>query len=63
MGFGWLFSGMVYGDLWRERRRMFRNYFHSKNTQFFHPIQVEFIRKMLPLLLETPGEFLSAVRQ
>ncbi|KAF8799104.1 cytochrome P450 [Phlegmacium glaucopus] len=50
---------MVYGDPWRERRRMFQKHFHSSNTQFYQPIQREFIRKMLPRLLDAPDEFLS----
>ena len=63
MGWGWLLSGMVYGDPWRERRRIFQKYFHSSNTQFYQPIQMEFIRKMLPRLLEAPDEFMSISRQ
>jgi hypothetical protein len=63
MGWGWLIPSMVYGDPWRERRTMFQKHLHSSNTQLFQPIQIEFIRKMLPRLLDVPGEFLSISRQ
>ena len=63
MGWGWMLSSMIYGEAWRERRRMFQKYFHSSNTQLYRPIQIEFIRKMLPRLLEVPDEFLSISRQ
>ena len=56
-------SAMVYGEPWRERRRIFQKYFHSANTRFYRPIQMEFIRKMLPCLLDAPGESLNISRQ
>ncbi|KAF8808763.1 cytochrome P450 [Phlegmacium glaucopus] len=62
MGWGWTISTMVYGEPWRERRRMFQKHFHPSNTQFYQPIQREFIRKMLPRLLDAPAEFLSLLR-
>jgi cytochrome P450 len=63
MGWGWLMSAMVYGDPWRERRRIFQKHFNSANTQFYRPIQMEFIRKMLPRFLDEPSECLSISRQ
>ena len=54
---------MVYGDRWREHRRIFQRYFHSKNIKLYHPIQMEWMRKMLPRLLEAPSDFLSISRQ
>jgi cytochrome P450 len=63
MGWGWNLSIMVYGEPWRERRRMFQKYLHASNTQFYRPIQIEFIRKMLPRLLEKPEEILNISRQ
>ena len=63
IGWGWMLVAMVYGEPWRERRRMFQKYFHSKNTQLYQPIQIEFIRKMLPRLLEKPEEIFSISRQ
>ena len=63
MGWGWLLSSLVYGDPWRERRRMFQKYFRSSNTQLYQPIQTEFIHKMLVRLLEAPDKFMSISRQ
>ena len=63
MGWEWILTAMTYGEPWREGRRMFQKYFHSNNTQLYQPIQIEFIRKMLPRLLEAPSEFLGTVRQ
>ncbi|KAF8811640.1 cytochrome P450 [Phlegmacium glaucopus] len=62
MGWGWLMSAMVYGNPWRERRRMFQKYFHTSNTQLYRPTQMEFIRKMLPRLLDAPNELLNISR-
>ncbi|KAF8799127.1 cytochrome P450 [Phlegmacium glaucopus] len=62
MGWGWVMATMVYGEPWRERRRMFQKHFHPSNTQFYRPIQREFIRKMLPHLLDAPVELLSILR-
>jgi cytochrome P450 len=56
-------SAMVYGEPWRERRRIFQKYFHAANTQFYRPIQMEFVRKMLPRLLDAPAESLSISRK
>ena len=63
MGGRWFFASMAYGDRWREHRRIFQRYFHSKNTQLYHPVEMESMRKMLLRLLEAPGEFLSISRQ
>ena len=63
MGWGWLMSAMVYGEPWRERRRIFQKHFHSANAQFYQPIQMEFIRKMLPRFLDEPSECLKISRQ
>ncbi|KAF8799105.1 cytochrome P450 [Phlegmacium glaucopus] len=62
VGWTWTMTTMVYGDPWRERRRMFQKHFNASNTQFYQPIQREFIRKMLPRLLDAPAEFLSISR-
>ncbi|KAF8799116.1 cytochrome P450 [Phlegmacium glaucopus] len=62
LGWTWTMPNMVYGDHWRERRRMFQKHFHPSNTQFYQPIQREFIRKMLPRLLDAPAEFLGISR-
>ena len=63
MGWGWFFSSMVYGDPWKERRRMFQKYFHLKHTELYEPIELEFTQKMLLSLLKSPDEFVSTLRQ
>ncbi|KAF8799774.1 hypothetical protein BYT27DRAFT_6852937 [Phlegmacium glaucopus] len=57
MGCGWLMSSMVYGDLWRAPMYVSK-YFHPSNTQFYRPY-TEFIRKMLPRLLDAPAVYRS----
>ncbi len=54
---------MVYGEPWRQRRRLFNSYFHPGNEALYEPSQVEFIRKMLPRILAAPENFLSITRQ
>ncbi|PPQ66787.1 hypothetical protein CVT24_008696 [Panaeolus cyanescens] len=63
MGWGWLISAMVYGDPWRERRRLFTKFFNQHNSDFYRPRQAEFVRKMLVNLLDRPDEFLDVVRE
>jgi cytochrome P450 len=63
MGWGWLMAFMVYGDPWRERRRMFQKYFHPSNTQLYRPVQIEFIQKMVARLLDSPDGFFNQSRQ
>ena len=63
MGWKWVFSRMPYGEAWRERRRMFMQYFHPGKTALYAGTQTEFIRKMLPQLLKDPENFLSITRQ
>ncbi|KDR66540.1 hypothetical protein GALMADRAFT_259045 [Galerina marginata CBS 339.88] len=63
MGYKWFMSGMPYGEPWRERRRAFTNYFQSSNSGQYQAPSVEFIRKMLPRLLDAPEDFLDTTRQ
>jgi len=63
VGWKWAISVMPYGEVWRERRRVFMQYFHPGNTDLHKATQVEFLRKMLPRLLENPENFLSITRQ
>ncbi|KAF9041562.1 cytochrome P450 [Panaeolus papilionaceus] len=63
MGWDWMFSGMVYGEPWRERRRLMHKYFNTRNSDFYQPTEIEFTRKMMPLLYQDPKEFLKITRQ
>ena len=56
-------SAQPYGETWRERRRMFTQYFHPGNTEVYKATQVEFLYKMLLQLLKDPENFLSITRQ
>jgi len=62
-GWKWVMSLLPYGEAWRERRRMFAQYFHPTNTEVYKATQVEFLYKMLPRLLKDPDNFLSITRQ
>ncbi|KAJ3517705.1 hypothetical protein NLJ89_g328 [Agrocybe chaxingu] len=62
MGWKWLISAMVYGEPWRERRKLFQKHFSSNNASFYQPVQTEFIRKMLVRLVEHPDDFLGITR-
>ncbi|KDR66539.1 hypothetical protein GALMADRAFT_161961 [Galerina marginata CBS 339.88] len=62
MGWKWLMSAMPYGEPWRERRRAFMKYFQPSNANLYQAPQMEFIRKMLPRLLNTPKDFLGITR-
>ncbi|KAF8157210.1 cytochrome P450 [Crassisporium funariophilum] len=62
MGWDWLMSGMLYGEPWRERRRLFQKHLRDSNTTLYQPGQLELIRKMLPRLLDTPDDFMAITR-
>ncbi|KAF9523361.1 cytochrome P450 [Crepidotus variabilis] len=62
MGWDWLISSMPYGDAWRDRRKLFNDYLHPSMTQNYQPAQVEFIRKMLVQLIDSPEAFRATLR-
>ena len=63
VGWKWVFSLMPYGEVWRERRRAFTQYFHPGNAEFYRTTEEEFLRKPLPRLLQDPENLLSIARQ
>ena len=63
VGWKWAMSALPYGEAWRERRRMFTQYFHPGNAGSYKATLVEFIYKMLLRLLKDPEDFLSITRQ
>ena len=63
VGWKWVFSLMPYGEVWRERRRAFTQYFHPGNADLYRTTQEEFLRKLLPRLLKDPENFLFITRQ
>ncbi|KAF9559433.1 cytochrome P450 [Agrocybe pediades] len=62
MGWDWLFGLMEYGEPWRERRKLFTQYFHPSEPTSFKPHAMQFSRGMLPKLLESPEDFLNIAR-
>ncbi|KAF9447572.1 cytochrome P450 [Macrolepiota fuliginosa MF-IS2] len=62
MGWDYLFSSMPYGDAWRERRKLFQKYFHPTKPETHRPIETEYVRKLLPELLEHPQDFMTLFR-
>ncbi|KAF4610220.1 hypothetical protein D9613_010340 [Agrocybe pediades] len=62
MGWSWMFSVLPYGDMWRERRRAFTKYFHPGSTAVHQPYAIQFVRSMLPRLLDHPEDFLEISR-
>ncbi|KAF5349225.1 hypothetical protein D9756_009488 [Leucocoprinus leucothites] len=62
MGWDYLFSSMPYGDAWRERRKLFQKHFHPTKPETHRPIETEYVRKLLPELLEHPQDFMALFR-
>ncbi|KAF8198529.1 cytochrome P450 [Pholiota molesta] len=62
MGWGWLMSAMVYGNPWKERRRLFQQYFHPGNAALYQPGQMESVRKVMHRILDAPEKFLTITR-
>lgn len=63
MGWKWLTSSMPYGEPWKERRRLFQKHFHAAKVDAHRPREIEFVRQLLPQLLENPERFLDLSRQ
>jgi cytochrome P450 len=63
MGWGWLMSAMVYGNPWKERRRLFQQYFHPGNAALYQPGQMESVRKVMHRILDAPEEFSTITRK
>ena len=63
MGWNWLMSALVYGDKWREQRRLFQQHFSVANAKLYQAAQIEYVRKALPRLLDDPSDFLGITRQ
>lgn len=63
MGWGWLVSALPYGQMWKDRRRMFQSYFNPGNAAAYQPAQAIHTAKTLLKLLEKPSAFLEVTRQ
>ncbi|CDO75710.1 hypothetical protein BN946_scf184493.g8 [Trametes cinnabarina] len=62
VGCDWHFVFMGYGDSWRERRRVFHQYFHPNATTSYRPREIKVARELLRRLLETPDDFMIHLR-
>ncbi|EKM55881.1 uncharacterized protein PHACADRAFT_256813 [Phanerochaete carnosa HHB-10118-sp] len=51
-----------YDDYWREHRRLFHQHFRPMAVPQYHPKQTKAVRRLLPLLLDTPGDFYRHIR-
>lgn len=63
MGCDWHFVFMGYGDGWRERRRIFHQYFHPNAALQYRPIELKGARELLRRLLTNPDNFMRHLRQ
>ncbi|KAF7348416.1 hypothetical protein MSAN_01795800 [Mycena sanguinolenta] len=56
---GWDFNFVIipYSDKWRERRRLFHQYFRRDAIPAYHPVYLRKIRDLLRGLLSTPADF------
>ena len=54
---------MGYGDSWRERRRVFHQYFHPNAILNYRPLELKVARQLLSRLIETPDDFMIHLRQ
>ncbi|KAF9552412.1 cytochrome P450 [Agrocybe pediades] len=62
MGCDWIFAILPYGRAWKERRRLFTQYFHPSRVVDYHGSQTKFVQSMLPRLLDHPEDFLSILQ-
>ncbi|KAI0659485.1 cytochrome P450 [Cubamyces menziesii] len=62
VGCDWHFVFMGYGDSWRERRRVFHQYFHPNAATSYRPREIKVARELLRRLLETPDDFMIHLR-
>ncbi|TBU24926.1 cytochrome P450, partial [Dichomitus squalens] len=62
VGCNWHFLFMDYGDDWRERRRVFHQFFHSNASVGYRPRELKVARELLSRLLESPDDFMTHLR-
>ncbi|KAI0772313.1 cytochrome P450 [Trametes elegans] len=62
VGCDWHFVFMGYGESWRERRRVFHQYFHPNAVTNYRPRELKVARELLRRLLETPDDFMVHLR-
>ena len=61
-GWGFAFSALPYGNVWRASRRMFTKYFNPSNPSINQPREIIYVRRFLGQLLLKPSDFLRHAR-
>ncbi|KDR82191.1 hypothetical protein GALMADRAFT_222059 [Galerina marginata CBS 339.88] len=62
-GWGFLFSLLPYGDVWRESRRLFTKHFNSSHhISINQKRDIIYVRRLLGQLLQRPNDFLQHAR-
>ncbi|TFK41772.1 cytochrome P450 [Crucibulum laeve] len=62
MGWSWLMVFTPYGDVWKERRRLFQQYLHPNNTSLHEPAERLYTHIFLRNLLDKPDRFIDHIR-
>ncbi|KAF8910211.1 cytochrome P450 [Gymnopilus junonius] len=62
MGWNWVFSAMPYGERWKQRRRLFQQYFSNRNVASYRIKELKFVRKALCRLLDHPNDLFGIIR-
>ncbi|KAH9834604.1 cytochrome P450 [Rhodofomes roseus] len=62
VGCDWHFVFMGYGNRWRERRRVFHQYFHPSAALQHRPRALRGARVLLSRLLDAPDDFMGHLR-
>lgn len=62
---GWSkdFAFAVYGNSWRERRKLFHQHFRPKTIPLYHSKAQRQVGKLLGALLNAPQDFISSISQ
>lgn len=64
MGFAWMLVFLPYGPEWKERRRLFQQYFASKAANTTRKVEeTHYTRRLLLRLLETPENYVDHISQ
>ena len=57
------FALIGYSNTWRQRRRVFHNFFHRDAVSQYRPIHRRGVQRLLDKLLNDPAQFLDHCRQ
>ncbi|KAF8970100.1 cytochrome P450 [Flammula alnicola] len=62
MGFSWLLPFLQYGTAWKEQRRFFQRHFRMSTDKIHKTQEIEYSRRLLLQLLDTPDDFFEHIR-